>query len=39
MPAALAQLNAPKGVELDADGNVYVVDAKNDRVRKLTPDN
>ena len=38
-PATLAQLNAPKGIELDADGNVYVVDAKNNRVRRLTPDN
>ena len=36
-PATLAQLDVPKGIEVDADGNVYVVDSENNRVRKLTP--
>ena len=34
-PAAEAQLNYPSGVAVDAAGNVYVVDAGNDRVRKI----
>ena len=38
-PATQAQLHKPKGIELDADGNVYVADSENNRVRKLTPDN
>ena len=38
-PATQAQFHSPKGIETDADGNVYVVDSKNNRVRKLTPDN
>ena len=36
-PATEAQLNEPKGIEIDADGNVYIVDSKNGRIRKLTP--
>ena len=38
-PATQAQLHKPKGIELDAGGNVYVADSENNRVRKLTPDN
>ena len=38
-PATQAQLHKPKGIELDADGNVYVADSENNRIRKLTPDN
>lgn len=37
-PATLAQLDEPSGIESDADGNVYVSDSENNRVRKLTPD-
>jgi sugar lactone lactonase YvrE len=36
-PATEAQLDEPRGIEIDADGNVYVVDSNNGRVRKLTP--
>ena len=32
------QLNAPSGIEIDADDNVYVVDTGNDRVQKFTKD-
>ena len=37
-PATLAQLDIPKGIEVDEDGNVYFADAENNRIRKLTPD-
>lgn len=33
--ANLAQINAPTGVATDAAGNVYIVDANNDRIRKV----
>ena len=36
-PATLAQLDLPKGIEVDADGNVYFADSENNRIRKLTP--
>ncbi|MGP8243002.1 MAG: hypothetical protein ACLQVN_00615 [Bryobacteraceae bacterium] len=36
-PAALAQLNAPLGVALDAGGNLYVADTGNNAVRKISP--
>ena len=36
-PATLAQLDEPKGIEVDADGNVYFADSENNRIRKLTP--
>ena len=35
-PATGAQLDGPSGIEVDADGNIYVADTKNNRVRKLT---
>ena len=35
-PATSAQLDGPSGIEVDADGNIYVADTKNNRVRKLT---
>ena len=37
-PATLAQLDEPKGIEVDEDGNVYFADSENNRIRKLTPD-
>ena len=35
-PATSAQLDDPRGIEVDANGNIYVADSKNNRVRKLT---
>ena len=37
-PAASAQLYAPRGLAVDAAGNLYVADVANHRVRKVTPD-
>lgn len=37
-PAEDALLNMPKGADLDAEGNLYFIDMKNERVRVLTPD-
>lgn len=36
-PAATAQLNSPGGIAMDAQGNIYIADAVNNRVRKMTP--
>jgi len=36
-PAASARFNRPKGVAVDAAGNVYVADFENHRIRKITP--
>jgi uncharacterized protein (TIGR03437 family) len=33
-----AQLNTPSGLTADADGNVYIADTGNNRIRKLLPD-
>ncbi|MGA3237671.1 MAG: IPT/TIG domain-containing protein [Bryobacteraceae bacterium] len=37
-PATSAMLNGPEGLASDADGNVYIADTKNNRIRKLLPD-
>ncbi|WP_405502146.1 RICIN domain-containing protein [Streptomyces niveus] len=37
-PALAAQLNRPHGVVLDGEGNLYVADTDNHRVRKVTAD-
>jgi sugar lactone lactonase YvrE len=37
-PAGGAQVSAPRGLALDAAGNLYVADSENDRVRRISPD-
>src|SRR5438876_7917893 len=37
-PATQAQLSGPFDLAFDAAGNLYIVDADNDRVRKVSPD-
>ena len=37
IPATLAQLQSPRGHAVDADGNVYIADVGNQRVRKVLP--
>jgi hypothetical protein len=37
-PATSATLNGPRGVAVDAAGNLYIADALNQRVRKVSPD-
>ena len=36
-PATSAQLNYPRGVAVDGQGNVYIADFGNNRVRKVSP--
>jgi sugar lactone lactonase YvrE len=35
VPAATADLAAPLAVDLDGDGNLYIVDTDNDRIRRV----
>ena len=37
-PAAQASLDSPIGVAVDAAGSVYIADAGNDRIRRVSPD-
>lgn len=37
-PAVLASVNDPRGVALDVGGNIYIADAGNHRIRKVSPD-
>ncbi len=37
-PATEAQLNNPEGVALDSDGNLYIADYNNQRIRKVAAD-
>jgi sugar lactone lactonase YvrE len=37
-PASAAKLSGPYGVRADGRGNVYIADARNGRVRKVSPD-
>jgi uncharacterized protein (TIGR03437 family) len=37
-PAALAQLDTPTGMAMDAAGNLYLADTANNRVRRISPD-
>jgi TonB family protein len=36
-PAVRAQLKNPRGIALDAKGNLYISDTGNSRIRKVTP--
>ncbi|GAA1938293.1 NHL repeat-containing protein [Kitasatospora viridis] len=36
-PAAVTKVNGPTGVALDKQGNLYLADRQNQRVRKVTP--
>jgi sugar lactone lactonase YvrE len=37
-PAAQAQLNVPQGLAVDSEGNVFIADTLNNRVRRVNPD-
>lgn len=37
-PAISAELSAPEGVAVDREGDLYIADAGNDVIRKVTPD-
>ncbi|MGB5436059.1 MAG: IPT/TIG domain-containing protein [Maribacter sp.] len=37
-PAISAQFNNPTGITVDKQGNLYIVDSENNRIRKITPE-
>ena len=37
-PAAVASLNEPRGVAVDTDGNLFIADLPNHRIRKVEKD-
>ncbi len=37
-PATSASLSGPRGISLDGEGNLYIVDRKNHRIRKVASD-
>jgi hypothetical protein len=37
-PATSAKLGSPEGLTVDSDGNLYIADTMNNRVRRVTPD-
>jgi sugar lactone lactonase YvrE len=37
-PATEAQLNVPRGLAVDGNGNLYISDSANNRVRRISPD-
>lgn len=37
-PATAAQLNAPSGIAAEDDGNLFIADTNNQRIRQVTPD-
>jgi DNA-binding beta-propeller fold protein YncE len=39
VPASRALLNQPKSVAADADGNIYIADSRNQRIRVIDRDN
>ena len=36
-PGNVAQFNLPSGITIDVEGNLYVADSRNNRIRKVTP--
>src|SRR5262249_50275754 len=36
-PASVAKLNYPAGIATDTNGNLYIADTRNNRIRKVTP--
>ena len=37
-PAAIAQLDGPRGLAVASDGSLYISDENNNRIRRVTPD-